>query len=93
MDTMIPRGKIEAYMFYFYEHMKLDCLPWVDLSLFMPKEGCDEVAAEIKLIRSTEEKVQQIANFQVWQTRRNRPEPEVHTASSEESDEGFVHDR
>jgi len=98
MDTMYQRGKIQEESMY-YEHKKHDgSLPLVGVNMFLPKEGGGEVATEIELIRSTEEeKGQQIANVQSWQTSRNRLAPEGetelgHTAGSEESDAGVVHD-
>lgn len=97
MDTMYQRGKSKEESMY-YEHKKHDgSLPLVGVKMFLPKEGSGEVATEIELIRSTEEeKGQQIANVQAWQTSRNRLAPEGetklgHTAGSAESDEGFVH--
>ena len=98
MDTMYQRGKIQEESMY-YEHKKHDgSLPLVGVNMFLPKEHAGEIATEIELIRSTEEeKGQQIANVQAWQTSRNRLAPEGetelgHTAGSEESDEGVVHD-
>lgn len=72
MDTMYQRGKIQEESMY-YEHKKHDgSLPLVGVNMFLPKEGGGEVATEIELIRSTEEeKGQQIANVQAWQTSRN----------------------
>ncbi|MDC7808001.1 methylmalonyl-CoA mutase family protein [Luteimonas sp BLCC-B24] len=72
MDTMYQRGKIQEESMY-YEHKKHDgSLPLVGVNMFLPKEHAGEIATEIELIRSTEdEKGQQIANVQAWQTSRN----------------------
>jgi len=80
MDTMYQRGKIQEESLY-YEHKKHDgSLPLVGVNTFLPKEHGGEIATEIELIRSTpEEKAQQIANVQAWQTSRNRLAPEGET--------------
>ncbi|MDH5824279.1 methylmalonyl-CoA mutase family protein [Luteimonas sp. RD2P54] len=76
MDTMYQRGKIQEESMY-YEHKKHDgSLPLVGVNTFLPKEHAGEVVTEIELIRSTEEeKGQQIANVQIWQTGRNSLAP------------------
>jgi methylmalonyl-CoA mutase len=73
MDTMYQRGKIQEESLY-YEQKKHDgSLPLIGVNTFLPREHGGEVATEIELIRSTpEEKRQQIANVQAYQTARNR---------------------
>ncbi|MBB3343059.1 hypothetical protein FHW73_000912 [Luteimonas sp. RC10] len=70
----------------------------VGVNMFLLKEGGGEVATEIALVRSAEERrAQQIPNVQAWQARRSRlasqSETEfVHTTDGGGSDERFVHD-
>lgn len=97
MDTMYQRGKIQEESLY-YEHKKHDgSLPLVGVNTFLPKEHGGEIATEIELIRSTpEEKAQQIANVQAWQTSRNRLAPEGETEHAhvveDAAAEGEAHD-
>jgi methylmalonyl-CoA mutase len=97
MDTMYQRGKIQEESLY-YEHKKHDgSLPLVGVNTFLPKEHGGEIATEIELIRSTpEEKAQQIANVQAWQTTRNRLAPEGETEHAhvveDAAAEGEAHD-
>jgi methylmalonyl-CoA mutase len=97
MDTMYQRGKIQEESLY-YEHKKHDgSLPLVGVNTFLPKEHGGEIATEIELIRSTpEEKAQQIANVQAWQTSRNHLAPEGETEHAhvveDATAEGEAHD-
>ncbi|EIL88733.1 methylmalonyl-CoA mutase [Rhodanobacter fulvus Jip2] len=72
MDTMYQRGKIQEESMY-YEHKKHDgSLPLIGVNTFLPKEHAGEIAAEIELIRSTEEeKGAQIANVKRYGEARN----------------------
>jgi methylmalonyl-CoA mutase len=58
METMYQRGKIQEESLY-YEARKHDgSLPLIGVNTFLPKEGQEEEAGELELIRSTEEEKQ-----------------------------------
>jgi len=78
METMYQRGKIQEESLA-YEHLKHSgALPIVGVNTFLPREGTDEAAEAVPLMRSSDaEKQHQLADLRAFHARHADAAPEA----------------